>query len=264
MTGMLIAVGVMGGLAILPFALLAATAALALLIWSWKRIGPYCVNFARWAGDWRNFTPLSVLGTLMLLALVVFVYIVPQLRILWIILLVVHGIVTMVCLTFAIIAWMLWFYRWFWPRYRSFFWRGLAWFIREPRSPGARTRSRGYTPPASRAGRQESSGARSWLGEFWALMIGKRSVQGTRTSQAGATQTGPQADRPGSGEAASADTPRTPPGGSAGAPGTGKTKTASRPGWLRAMSTAAASSATATRRGIGRVVSWIRALLGLD
>lgn len=261
---MLIVIGVMVGLAILPFVLLAGMASLALLIWSWKRIGPHCVNFGRWVGDWRNFTPLSILGILAAMTLVVFLYILPQLRTFWIILLVVHGIVTIACLTFAIIAWTLWFHRWFWPRYRSFFWRGLAWFIKEPQSRRARTRSRSYTPPVNRMRRQDSSGARSWPGEFWALMIGKRSTQGTRTSQAGATQTGPPADSPGSAEADSATTGGAPASESAGALDTGETQKAAKPGLLRAIREAAAGGVTATRRGIGRIVEWIRDLLGLD
>lgn len=262
--GMLIAIGVMVGLAVLPFALLAGMASLALLIWSWRRVGPYCVNFGRWVGDWRNFTPLSILGVLMAMTLVVLIYILPQLRIFWIVLLAVHGIVTIVCLTFAIIAWTLWFHRWFWPRFRSYFWRKLAWFLREPQSRRARPRSRRYTPPVNRMRRQDSAGGRSRLGEFWALMIGKQPAKGARTSQAGAAQTGPPADSPGSAEADSATIGGAPASDSAGTPDTGETQKAAKPGLLRTIRGAATGSVTATRGGIGRFVEWIRDLLGLD
>src|SRR5512137_1325103 len=107
--GILYGIGILVALLVAPFAILAGMASLALLIWSWGRIGRYFVNFGQWVGDWRAFIPLTIIGTAYLLLIVLINYLLPQLRILWIILLVLHLVVTAVCLLFAMIAWTVWF-----------------------------------------------------------------------------------------------------------------------------------------------------------
>jgi hypothetical protein len=182
--GVMIGIAVAMGLAILPFATLAGLVSLAVLVWTWGRIGRYFINFGRWIGHWRNFIPLSILGTIHIVVLLLLTFLIlPQLKILWIILLVLHLIFTSVCLDFAIIAWTIWFCQWFWPAYRRFLWGRLSWLFGQPqrgktRQAGGKVgdRSKPITRPPT--DRQPPVGSqppkkRSMLGSLWALMLGK-------------------------------------------------------------------------------------------
>lgn len=182
MGSIILIIGVVVAVAFLPIAMLMAMASLGLFIWSWGRIGRYFVNLGQWLGDWRNFFPLTILGTLHIIVLVVLMrFLLPQLSILWIILLVLHLVVTVTCLTFAAIAWTVWFCQWFWPKYRRWLWSvSLSLFGRrrgrsKPRAPAAGSRPKPVTGPSSgiepKTQRQPSK--RSGLGAFWALMLGK-------------------------------------------------------------------------------------------
>ncbi len=157
-----IALAVAIGLAILPFVILAGLVSLALLIWSWGRIGRYFVNFGRWLGDWRNFLPLSILGTIyILMLLLLMTTLMPQQKIVWLILLILHLIVTVVCINFAIIDWAIRLCRWFWPRYRRIVWSAVVslWSV----APMQKPPKTGAKPPKKRSG----------IGSFWDLLLGK-------------------------------------------------------------------------------------------
>jgi len=183
--GMLYGIAVLVGLLLLPLIIFLGIVGLAILIWSWGRIGRYFVNFARWLADWRNLVPLTVIGTLWAIVLLLLMrLILPQLGILWIILLVLHLIVTLVCLTFAGIGSIVTLLGWFWPRYRRWLWRTVAsLFARRPQPiEAARTRRKvgkalkpTGRPPDDREMPADGQPVKrpTMVATFWALMLGK-------------------------------------------------------------------------------------------
>jgi hypothetical protein len=167
-------------LAILPPALFMGLVALTLAIWCWNRVGRYFVNFGRWVASWRNFVPLTGCGGFGLVVLMLLYGMVPQLRILWIAILVIDVIVAIVCIIFALVMWTVGLCRWVWPPYRRFIWRtlGSVWGMvgRQQPAPTGQPRPRRRAPPAT--GERPSTPPqqpekRSMLGTFWALMLGK-------------------------------------------------------------------------------------------
>lgn len=175
--GLLYAIFVMVGIVVLPLAMFLGIVGLAVLIWSWGRIGRYFINLGRWLGDWRNFFPLSVLGTLsMVILLLLTLYVLPRLAILWLAMLIIQAIVTLICLIFATIAWTLWFCQWFWPKYKRWLFGTLARLFGQtrdtkPRRSGVRVGDRAK-PTATPTDRQRPK-RHSVFGSFWALMLGK-------------------------------------------------------------------------------------------
>jgi hypothetical protein len=176
-----LAVGVL--VAMIPFALFLGLIAVALLIWSWARIGRYFINLARWLGHWQNFVPMTIMGIIYFLLLVVlWQFLLPQLSIVWIVLIVLQIAITIVCLIFAAIAWVVWFHRWFWPIYRRWLWRVVFNLFRQPagmprRRPvasGGRPKPvAGPTPATEPGAEQRPPQKRSMQGSFWNLMLGK-------------------------------------------------------------------------------------------
>ena len=177
-------IALMVALVVLPFAMFAGVVGLAVLIWSWGRIGRYFINFGRWVGDWRNFIPLTILGTFHMVVLLLLTFLLlPQLKMLWIILLVLHAIVTMAFLNFAMIAWTIWFCQWFWPKYRRRLWGVFTWLFGRTQRPTPRrageARSRKPKPQSKPPPGEQPlvtdrlPSRRSWLGGIWALMLGK-------------------------------------------------------------------------------------------
>jgi hypothetical protein len=167
-------------LALLPAILFFGLVGLTLFLWCWNRIGRYFVNFGRWVASWRNFVPLAGCGTFGLIVLVLLISILPQFKLLWIILLVLNVIAAFVCINFALILWMVGLCQWAWPQYRRFVWRSLGWVWdlagRQPPAGAKRAGRRPAVkpPPGEQplvAQRQPSK--RSGLGSFWALMLGK-------------------------------------------------------------------------------------------
>jgi|GEM_PF-4780252 len=113
-------------LVIVPLALFFGIIAVAVVIWSWRRIGPYFVNLGRWSADWRNFIPLSCGGLLGVILLIILAAVLPAvLRIPILIVLIVGAVIFII---FATIVWGVRFLHWFWPRYRVRFWNVLQWF----------------------------------------------------------------------------------------------------------------------------------------
>ena len=166
---------------VLPIALFFGIVGLAIFIWCWNRIGRYFINFGRWLGSWRNFIPLSILGVLFLILIVVVLPIVGLSRTLLAVLLVLFLLATIVIFLFALVAWIIRFCQWFWPPYRRLVWSGISsmWGSLPQRSGKSRRRvSKPSSGPAPDrhppVGRQQPSKG-SWLGSFWALMMGKPS-----------------------------------------------------------------------------------------
>lgn len=191
---MLIFVLVVVLLLVLPPILFASLVALTLLIWCWNRIGRYFVNFGRWLANWRNFVPLAGCGTLSFVVLLLLIALLPQMRMFWIMLLVLNVIVAFVSMTFAMILWIVNLCRWGWPPYRRFVWRTLGWVWdiagRQQPTPTRRARPRRPAPPAT--GEQPSTPRqepqkRSALASFWALLLGKprQPARSTSTASAG-------------------------------------------------------------------------------
>jgi hypothetical protein len=164
---------------VLPIALFFGIVGLAIFIWCWNRIGRYFVNFARWLGSWRNFIPLSILGVLFLILIVVVLPVIGLSRTLLAVLLILFLLATIVIFLFALVAWIIRFCQWFWPPYRRLVWSGISsmWGSLPQRSGKSRRRvskpssgtAPGKHPPV---GRQQLSKG-SWLASFWALMMGK-------------------------------------------------------------------------------------------
>lgn len=195
---------------LLPAAFFFGLIGLALFIWSWNRIGRYFVNFGRWMANWRNFIPLAGCGTLGLLVLLVLLAILPQLKLAWTVLLILNLIVAFVSTTFALIMWIVALCQWVWPRYRKSVWQffGWLWNLLWRAQPASGKRSRhGGTPPPARPQTEpppdeqpalpddRSPRKRSWLGAFWALMMGEPPQTGKAKPQHGArSQAGPQAE----------------------------------------------------------------------
>ena len=165
--------------ALLPVFLFFGVVGVAVLIWSWARIGRYFINFGRWLGNWRDFIPLSILGTLFFAVLLLMIVLLPQVRILWIILLILHLIVTIVCLQFALIAWTVWFCQWFWPGYRRRVWGAFSWIYGQPQRSSRRRTEAPRPGRPGQTGKAEPGGQpiekRSWLAILWAALLGKPS-----------------------------------------------------------------------------------------
>jgi hypothetical protein len=163
----------------LPFVLFFGLVSVAIVIWSWKFIGRYLVNFGRWLGDWRNFVPLSILGVLTLIFLFIIFPLLGLPRIFTLILMVLLLLVTVVIFLFASIAWTVAFSRWFWPRWRRLVWGWFLSLFGSLGSSGSKARRKRAKPPGKPSpGTQVPAGGqppekRSILSTFWALMLGK-------------------------------------------------------------------------------------------
>ncbi len=181
---------------IVPLALFLGIVGVAILIWSWRRIGPYFVNLGRWSADWRNFVPLSCVGLVGVVLLIVLAAVLPSvLRIPILIVLIVGAVIFII---FATIVWTVRFLHWFWPRYKLRFWNALQWFWDlvwkgipgqmerrmpggpsqgrrpppkqplPPRPPtGAATTTAASAPAASSPGARRPPVRRSWLDLEW-------------------------------------------------------------------------------------------------
>ena len=175
----------------IPVALFFGLLWLTMLIWCWRRIGPYFVNFGRWMADWRNLVPC---GCMVFLSLILLLVVVPMVlggavRTLG---LVVLALVVVVCGTFAMIVLTARAIQWFWVGYRRRFWRWMNSILdllwrRMPetieRMPGIR--AEGARPATTQPSlkKQASAGVhpsvqppsgapaakRSWFRSFWAL-----------------------------------------------------------------------------------------------
>jgi hypothetical protein len=165
---------------LLPPILFFSLIGVALLLYCWRYIGRYIVNFGRWVASWRNFVPLAGCGTFGLIILLLLIQLLPAFKLLWIVLLVLNVIVAFLCTTFALIMWIVGLCQWGWPRYRRFLWRSLGrvWDLVGSQPPAGAKRAgpkRAAKPPSGEhplvAKRQPSK--RSGLGSFWALMSGK-------------------------------------------------------------------------------------------
>ncbi|MDM8000340.1 MAG: hypothetical protein QUS33_10145 [Dehalococcoidia bacterium] len=191
--------------AAIPLALFIGLISLALLIWCWGRIGRYFINLGRWVADWRNFLPMTILGTVYLVILVLlWRLILPQASVLWIALLVLHAIVTLVCIFFAAIVWIFWFHQWFWPMYRRWLWGVFAYLfgrghrrmrVASARPPRASVGGRLATepmPPTGLAPQRRPPRKRSMLAYFWALMLGKPAGPAKPAAPVEASTAGPR------------------------------------------------------------------------
>jgi hypothetical protein len=165
----------------LPLGLFLGLVGLAIFIWCWNRIGRYFINFGRWLGSWRNFIPLSILGILSLILIVVVLPIIGLSRTLLAVLLVLFLMATIVIFLFALIAWTIRFCQWFWPPYRRLVWSAISsmWGSLPQGSGKSRRRvsKASVGPGADRrppVSKQQPTKA-SWLGSFWALIMGKPS-----------------------------------------------------------------------------------------
>jgi len=163
----------------LPFVLFFSLVSVAILIWSWKFIGRYLVNFGRWLGDWRNFVPLSVLGVLSLIFLFIIFPLLGLPTIFTLILMGLFLLVTVVFFLFALIAWTVALSRWFWPRWRRLVWGWFLSLFGSLGSSGSKARRKRAKPPGkpSPGTQVPASGQppekRSILSTFSALMLGK-------------------------------------------------------------------------------------------
>ncbi len=184
--------------AMIPLALFVGIIALALLIWCWARVGRYFINLARWIGHWQNFVPMTILGTIYVLILVVlWQFLLPQLGIVWIVLLLLQVVITIVCFIFAAIAWVFWFHEWFWPKYRRWLWGVIFHLFQQPQTRARRVRPPGpgtgrpTEPPhgTQPAVRQPLPQKRSMLSSFWDVMLGKPQPRRRPARPAGAQTT---------------------------------------------------------------------------
>lgn len=192
---------VMAILIVLPIAMFFGLIGLTLLIWCWRRIGPYFVNFGRWTADWRNLVPCSCTGCgcLIFLLVVAPLFLPHSLGILRILGLIVLILVIVVFGTFAMIALTVRLLSGGWPRFRRWFWRfpPMLWDLvykkipeqfekRMPGGPqaGKKTTARKPAPtqPSGTAGIEAKPTARagpparrSWLdiSWLWSLLWGK-------------------------------------------------------------------------------------------
>ena len=166
---------VLAVIAAIPILLFFGLVGLAILIWSWGRIGRYFINLGAWLGDWRNFVPLSVLGVLSLIVVYVILPIVGVPRIFMLILLILQLLVTLVVFVFALIAWTVALFAWFWPRWRRLVWGGFVslWGAMPTRSGDRRKRRPG--PTAEGPTRKQPPQKRSAPASFWDMMMGKPS-----------------------------------------------------------------------------------------
>jgi hypothetical protein len=154
LAGLLVVVALV---AIVPLAVFLGLVCLGILIWSWKRIGPYFVSFGRWVADWRNFIPLGCLGILAIISIVLFAAVLPEeLSLLRVLLLGLVGVVGFFFAVFAILLWTVRLVAWLWPRFRREFWLNLqrlwdfVWKgVSGERRAGTR-RQRGEPPPPLR------------------------------------------------------------------------------------------------------------------
>jgi hypothetical protein len=165
-------------IAALPLILFFGLISLAILIWSWGRIGRYLVNLGRWLGDWRNFFPLSILGILFLILMLIIFPMLGVPRMLMLVLLIPFLLVTLVIFQFAIIAWIVAGSGWFWPRWRRLVWSGFIsiWGSLPSRSSAGR-KKRAKPPERPSPGTQtpalqQTHRKGSMLGSFWTLMLG--------------------------------------------------------------------------------------------
>jgi hypothetical protein len=165
----------------IPIALFLGIVGLAIFIWCWGRIGRYFINFGRWLGSWRNFIPLSIIGVLSLILIVVVLPIVGLSRTLLAVLLVLFLMATIVIFLFALVAWIIRFCQWFWPPYRRLVWSGISSMWGSLPQGSGKSKRRVSKPPARLAsdrrppvGTQQPAKG-SWLSSFWGLMLGKPS-----------------------------------------------------------------------------------------
>jgi len=206
----------------IPLVLFFGVVALAILIWSWRRIGPYFVNLGRWAADWRNFIPLSCVGLVGVLLLILLAAVLPSMLRIPILIVLILGAVLFII--FAAIVWTIRFLHWFWPHYRVRFWKVLQWFwdlawkgipgqlerrmpggpsqVRRPppkqpvptrptRGEAAAVQSGTGTPGSPQAGARRPPARKSWLDLewLWGLIWGKPEQPSARSTQKKAATT---------------------------------------------------------------------------
>jgi hypothetical protein len=165
----------------LPLGLFVGLVGLAIFIWCWNRIGRYFINFGRWLGSWRNFIPLSILGVLFLILIVVVLPVMGLSRTILAVLLVPFLMATIVIFLFALIAWTIRFCQWFWPPYRRLVWSAISSMWGSlPQGSGKRRRrvsKPSAGPPSGRHPpvRKQEASKGSWLSSLWALIMGKPS-----------------------------------------------------------------------------------------
>lgn len=108
---------------VLPLFAFLGLISLGIVIWSWKRIGPYFVAFGRWVSDWRNIVPLGCLGFLaIVLTILVAMLLPPELSAARYALLAVVLLVGAIVSFVAAGVWVVRFGSWFWSGYRRSFW----------------------------------------------------------------------------------------------------------------------------------------------
>ena len=192
---------VMVAIIVLPIALFASVVGLAIFIWCWNRIGRYFINFGRWLGSWRNFIPLSVLGILSLLLILIVIPIIGLPGTLMVVLLIPFILVTVVIFIFASVAWTVALCAWFWPRWRRLVWSGALWIWS---LMPMQTRKGSVSAPKPTAkpspniqpttGKQPPK-KRSMPATLWALMLGKP-PQPVKPSEPGEAVSSPGAQPP--------------------------------------------------------------------
>jgi hypothetical protein len=195
-----------------PLALFFGLLWLTMFIWCWRRIGPYFINFGRWAADWKNMLPCGclVFASLIVLLLVVPLFLPSIFRTLGIVLVV---FIVLFFGAFGAVVLVIRLTRYAWGFYRPRFWKwmdyvwGFLW-LRAPRTierimPGSpagragsstsRPSSRG-APPAG----AQVTGKRSGLARFWDLMLGRapRPAKSAAALEAGVANVQPRAEGP--------------------------------------------------------------------
>lgn len=121
--GLIELVFLLGMVLVLPLLVFMSLICIGIIIWSWKRVGPYFVSFGRWVSDWRNVVPLGCLGVLAIVLTILVAMLLPaELSFVRYVLL---GAVLLVVFIVAIVALGVWVVRlasWFWNGYRRGFW----------------------------------------------------------------------------------------------------------------------------------------------
>ena len=192
---------VMVAIIVLPIALFGSVVGLAIFIWCWNRIGRYFINFGRWLGSWRNFIPLSVLGILSLLLILIVIPIIGLPGTLMVVLLIPFILVTVVIFIFASVAWTVALCAWFWPRWRRLVWSGALWIWSlmpmETRkgSVSAPKPTAKPSPDIQPMKGKQPPKKRSMPATLWALMLGKP-PQPVKPSEPGEAVSRPGAQPP--------------------------------------------------------------------
>ena len=162
-----------------PLVLFFSVVGLAIFIWCWNRIGRYFINFGRWLGSWRNFIPLSFLGILSLISILVIIPILGLPRVLMVFFLIVFMLVTVVIFIFAFVAWTVALCAWFWPRWRRLVWSGALWIwslmpMRTRKGSVSRPKPAAKSSPDIQPTRgKQPPRKRSMPATLWALMLGR-------------------------------------------------------------------------------------------